>query len=77
MSPLTKAKKDTMLVFSAFGNIVDSEKQKLTEMGLIPGEIITLLQNARNGYITFILKGSRIALDCNVAGEIIVNEVNK
>jgi Fe2+ transport system protein FeoA len=59
MSPLTKAKKDTMLVFSAFGNIVESEKQKLTEMGLIPGESITLLQNAKNGYITFILKGSR------------------
>lgn len=77
MSPLTKAKKDTMLIFSSFGNMVDSEKQKLTEMGLIPGESIKLLQNARNGYVMFILKGSRIALDCNIAGEIIVNEVNK
>lgn len=77
MSPLTKAKKDRMLVFSAFGNIVDSEKQKLTALGLIPGECIRLLQNVSNGYVTFILKGSRIALDCNIAGEIIVKEVNK
>ncbi|MFA7073639.1 MAG: FeoA family protein [Endomicrobiaceae bacterium] len=77
MSPLTKAKKDTLLVFSSFGNIVDREKQKLIDLGLIPGECIKLLQCARNGYVTFILKGSRIALDCNIAGEIIVNEVSK
>ncbi|MEA5000944.1 MAG: FeoA domain-containing protein [Endomicrobiaceae bacterium] len=75
MSPLTKAKKDTILVFSAFGNIVESEKQKLTDLGLIPGESIQLINEAKNGYITFILKGSRIALDCHIAGEIIVNEV--
>lgn len=77
MSPLTKAKKDTMLVFSAFRNMVDSEKQKLTVLGLIPGERIMLLNEAKNGYITFVLKGSRIALDYHIAGEIIVNEVNK
>lgn len=77
MSPLTKAKKDTALVFSAFGNIQDGEKQRLIDMGLVPGESIRLLQGARNGYVTLILKGARIGLDHKIAGEIIVSEVKQ
>ncbi|GAB1401374.1 hypothetical protein MASR1M68_02850 [Elusimicrobiota bacterium] len=74
MSPLTKAKKDTALIFSAFGNILGIERQRLIDMGLVPGESIRLLQETRNGYITLMLKGSRIALDHKIAGEIIVRE---
>jgi Fe2+ transport system protein FeoA len=74
MSPLTKARKDVTLVFSAFGNIVERERQKLIDLGLIPGENIKLLHAPCNGYVTFLLKGSRIALDKKIAGEIIVRE---
>lgn len=77
MSPLTKVKKDTALVFWAFGNILDREKQRLIDMGLVPGESIRLLQESRNGYLTLMLKGARIALDHKIAGEIIVREVKQ
>lgn len=77
MSPLTKAKKDTVLIFSAFGNILGRERQRLIDMGLVPGESIRLLQETSNGYVTLMLKGSRVALDYKIAGEIIVREVKQ
>ncbi len=76
MSPLTKAGKNTVLVFSYFGNLMEQEKRRLTDMGMVPGENIRILQQA-HGCVTLIVKGSRIALDHKTAGEIIVSEVSK
>jgi len=76
MSPLTKANKNAYLVFSAFGNIVDKDRQRLIDMGLVPGESIRILQQA-HGCVTLMLKGSKIALDHKTAGEIIVREANQ
>ncbi len=76
MSPLTKANKNASLIFSSFGNIVGKDRQRLIDMGLLPGESIKILQQAQ-GCVTLMLKGSRIALDHKTAGEIIVREENQ
>lgn len=77
MTALTAVKKDTMLVFSSFCDMQSAEKNKLASIGLIPGENITVLHDCESGYVTVLVKGSKIALDSRLASKIMVREVKK
>ncbi len=50
-------------------------QQKLTDMGLIPGERITVIHNSGIGPLTLSVKGSKLAIGHALAKKIIVKEI--
>jgi len=48
--------------------------QKLTDMGLIPGEKLKVLHNSGHGPVTVLIKGAKVALGHGIATKIIVRE---
>ncbi len=72
---LLNGKLNSRLRFLAFDNLVLRERQRLTDLGFVPGEQMKVLRNSDSGYITVLLKGGKIALDNNSAAKILVKEV--
>ena len=75
MMTLLKGKENTLLRFLAFDNITVDERKKLIDLGFVPGEEVKILRDIKSGFITVLLKGSKIALDNNSASKILVKEV--
>lgn len=75
MMTLLKGKENTLLRFLAFDNITVDERKKLIDLGFVPGEELKILRDIKSGFITVLLKGSKIALDNNSASKILVKEV--
>lgn len=74
MMTLLKGKENTLLRFLAFDNITVDERKKLIDLGFVPGEELKILRDIKSGFITVLLKGSKIALDNNSASKILVKE---
>ena len=51
-------------------------KKRLTEMGLIPGEIITKIESSVNGPVILLVKGAKIAIGRGMADKIMVENAN-
>ena len=49
-------------------------ERRLVEMGLIPGELIKVLNNPGFGPVYILVKGSKIALGQGLANKILVKE---
>jgi Fe2+ transport system protein FeoA len=76
MYRLSCAKPNIELVFvSAEGG--RGVMQRLTDMGLIPGERLKVLHNAGFGPVTVLIKGARVALGHGLAAKIIIKEAGK
>ena len=73
MNKLTDAKQGTKLVMISVDGGLGSER-KLSEMGLLPGEKIKILNNSGLGPVTISIKGSRLALGHGLAKKIFVRE---
>lgn len=73
MLRLTQARTDVSLIFSSLegGRGV---MQRLTDMGLIPGERLKVLHNTGFGPVTVLIKGAKVALGHGLASKIIVEE---
>ncbi len=73
MYKLTYAKTNVNLIFTSLeggrGAI-----QRLTDMGLIPGERLKVLHNSGYGPVTVLIKGAKVALGHDLAAKIIVEE---
>ena len=72
---LLNGKENKRLRFLAFDNLVLRERQRLTDLGFVPGEQMKVLRSSDSGYITVLLKGGKIALDNTSAAKILVKEV--
>lgn len=73
MNKLTEAKANSELIFvSANGG--RGMVQRLTDMGLIPGEKIKVINNSGFGPITVLIKGAKVALGHGLASKIMVKE---
>jgi len=73
MKNLLCAKTNSNLIFvSANGG--RGVMQRLTDMGLIPGQRLTVLQNSGFGPVTVIIKGAKVALGHGLASKILVEE---
>jgi ferrous iron transport protein A len=73
MYKLTHAKTNVNLIFSS----VEGGRgvmQRLTDMGLIPGERVKVLHNSGHGPVTVLIKGAKVALGHGLAAKIIVEE---
>ena len=75
MMTLLNGKENTLLRFLAFDNIAVDERKKLTDLGFVPGEELKILRDIKTGFITVLLKGSKIVLDNKSAAKIFVREV--
>ena len=75
MMTLLKGKENTLLRFLAFDNITIDERKKLVDLGFVPGEELKVLRDIKSGFVTVLLKGSKIAIDNNSASKILVKEV--
>jgi DtxR family Mn-dependent transcriptional regulator len=62
----------TILRVAAIGNF--SQVRRLEDIGLLPGETITLKRRLSNGSVVVEVKGSDIALSSEVAASILVEE---
>jgi len=49
-------------------------KRKITDLGLIPGEKIKVIQNSGHGQVTVSIKGSKLAIGHGFATKIAVRE---
>lgn len=49
--------------------------RKITDMGLIAGEKMTVIQNTGHGQVIILVKGSRLAIGHKLAEKIAVREV--
>ena len=49
--------------------------KRLSDMGLIPGEIIRILNSSGIGPVTLLVKGTKLALGYGLAKKIFVKEV--
>jgi len=49
-------------------------QHRLCELGLLPGERITMLQNSGLGPVTICVKGSKLSIGYGLAQKIIVRE---
>lgn len=49
-------------------------KQKLAEMGLVPGEGIRILNNSGFGSVSICVKGTKLALGHGLAKKVLVRE---
>ena len=75
MMTLLNGKENKLLRFLAFDNIAVDERKKLTDLVFVPGEELKILRDIKSGFVTVLLKGSKIALDNNSASKIFVKEV--
>ncbi len=73
MHKLTQARTGLNLIFiSVEGG--RGAVQRLTDMGLIPGERLKVLHNSGDGPVTVLIKGAKVALGHGLAAKIIVEE---
>lgn len=73
MHKLTYVKTNVNLIFvSVEGG--RGAMQRLTDMGLIPGERLKVLHNSGYGPVAVLIKGARVALGHGLAAKIIVEE---
>ena len=73
MHKLIQAKMNIKLIFiSVEGG--RGAMQRLTDMGLIPGERLKVLHNSGYGPVTVLIKGAKVALGHGLAAKIIVEE---
>ena len=73
MHKLIHAKININLIFT----VVEGGRgaiQRLTDMGLLPGERLKVLHNSGYGPVTVLIKGAKVALGHGLAAKIIVEE---
>lgn len=71
MMRLSQAKTGSELVFiSAAGG--EGIMRKITDLGLIPGEKVSVLHNTGHGQVTISIKGSKLAVGHGLARKIAV-----
>ena len=73
MHKLTHAKTNVNLIFISLEG-GRGAMQRLTDMGLIPGERLKVLHNSGYGSIAVFIKGAKVALGHGLAAKIIVEE---
>ena len=73
MHKLTNAKTNINLIFTSLEG-GHGAMQRLTDMGLIPGERLKVLHNSGHGPVTVLIKGAKVALGHGLAVKIIVKE---
>ena len=73
MHKLINAKTNINLIFSSLEG-GHGAMQRLTDMGLIPGERLKVLHNSGHGPVTVLIKGAKVALGHGLAVKIIVKE---
>ncbi len=73
MRRLTHAKTNANLIF-AYVEGGRGAIQRLTDMGLIPGERLRVLHNSGYGPVTVLIKGAKVALGHGLAAKVIVEE---
>ncbi|MDD5070133.1 MAG: ferrous iron transport protein B, partial [Candidatus Omnitrophica bacterium] len=73
MYKLIEVKPDQEVVFQSVSG-GRQVVQRLTDMGLIPGERLKVLQNSGSGPITVLVKGTRLAIGREMAGKIRVKD---
>jgi ferrous iron transport protein A len=73
MYKLTRARENVNLVFISLES-GRGAMQRLTDMGLVPGERLKILNNSGFGPITVLIKGVKVALGHGLANKIIVKE---
>ena len=73
MHKLINAKANVNLIFASVEG-GRGAMQRLTDMGLIPGERLKILHNSGYGPVTVFIKGSKVALGHGLAAKIIVEE---
>ncbi len=74
MMRLTGIKTGEKVVILSFDGGRGAEK-RLLDMGLIPGEILKVINNSGIGPLTVNVKGSRLALGHGLAHKLFVKEV--
>lgn len=72
---LVNARENAFIKLVSFTNLMKDYKQKLIDLGFVPGEEIKVLTSKENGFITIMLKGTRLAIDNDSASKILVKEV--
>ncbi len=70
---LTQAKTNINLVFIYLDGGM-GVRQKLLDMGLVPGERLKVLHNSGWGPVTVLIKGAKVALGHGMAKKIVVEE---
>ena len=73
MHKLTCARTNVNLIFTSVEG-GRGAMQRLTDMGLILGERLKILNNSGHGPVTVLIKGAKVALGHGLAGKIIVEE---
>ena len=73
MYRLTQARVNINLVFTSVEG-GRGAMQRLTDMGLIPGERLKVLHNSGYGPLTVLIKGVKVALGHGLANKIMVTE---
>lgn len=73
MLQLTRAKTNSNLIFIRLEG-GGGAMQRLTDMGLLPGERFKVLHNSGFGPVTVLIKGAKVALGHGLASKIIVKE---
>jgi ferrous iron transport protein A len=73
MYKLTRARENVNLVFISLEG-GRGAMQRLTDMGLVPGEHLKILNNSGFGPVTVLIKGVKVALGYGLANKIIVKE---
>ena len=73
MPKLIHAKTNVNLIFTSVEG-GRSAMRRLTDMGLIPGERLKVLQNSGHGPVTVLIKGAKVALGHGLVVKIIVEE---
>ncbi len=74
MYRLTHARTNVDLLFTSYEGGC-GVMQRLTAMGLIPGERLKVLHNSGGGPVTLLIKGAKVALGHCLAAKIMVEEV--
>ena len=75
MPLLTEIKTGTSCIFIGLKEGGDRRRQRLADMGVLPGEPIKVLDNQGHGPVTIYVKGSKIALGHMLAKAIDVKEI--
>ena len=73
MLRLTQARTNVNLIFTSVEG-GRGAMRRLTDMGLIPGERLTVLHNSGHGSVTVLIKGAKVALGHGLVAKIIVEE---
>ena len=73
MLRLTQARTNVNLIFTHLEG-GRGAMQRLTDMGLLPGERLMVLHNTGFGPVTVLIKGAKVALGHGLASKVIVEE---